>query len=119
VTGCVPAIDLTYGVVLCFACHDYVYCDEVDTIAQSQRQLTGTSLGTSAHWHFTRYAWHSTQMAEPRHYIFLVYMDYSMCSPPCDKLLLNTGVVICLEQVANYLHLVQLMPLAPHHLLLH
>jgi len=41
----VPAIDLTYGVVLCFACHDYVYCDEVDTIAQSQRQLTGTSLG--------------------------------------------------------------------------
>jgi len=39
------AIDLTYGVVLCFGCHDYVYCDEVDTIAQSQRQLAGTSLG--------------------------------------------------------------------------
>ena len=45
VTRCVAAIDLTYGVVLCFACHDYVYCDEVDTVVQSQRQLTGTSLG--------------------------------------------------------------------------
>jgi len=43
---CTTAIDLTYGVVLCFGCHDYVYCDEVDTIAQSQRQLAGTSLGT-------------------------------------------------------------------------
>ena len=39
------AIDLTYGAVLCFSCHDYVYCDEVDTIVQSQRQLAGTSLG--------------------------------------------------------------------------
>jgi len=39
------AIDLTYGVVLCFGCHDYVYCDEVDTIAQSQRQLVGSPLG--------------------------------------------------------------------------
>jgi len=44
---CVTAIDLTYGVVLCFGCHDYVYCDEVDMIAQSQRQLAGTSLGTN------------------------------------------------------------------------
>jgi len=43
------AIDLTYGVVLCFACHDYVYCDEVDTIAQTQRQSTTTSLGSSLH----------------------------------------------------------------------
>jgi len=43
----VTAIDLTYGVVYCFGCHDYVYCDEVDTIAQSQRQVTGTPLGMS------------------------------------------------------------------------
>jgi len=28
-------------------------------------------------------------------------------------------VVICLEQGANILHIVQLMPLPPHHLLLH
>lgn len=41
------AMDLTYGVVYCFGCNDYVYCDEVDTIIQSQRQLaTPTSLGT-------------------------------------------------------------------------
>jgi len=41
----VTAIDLTYGAVYCFGCHDYVYCDVVDTIAQTQRQLTGSSLG--------------------------------------------------------------------------
>jgi len=29
------------------------------------------------------------------------------------------GVVICLEQGANELHMVQLMPLPPYHLLLH
>jgi len=28
-------------------------------------------------------------------------------------------VVICQEQGANDLHMVQLMPLSPHHLLLH
>jgi len=28
-------------------------------------------------------------------------------------------VVICLERGANDLHMVQLMPLPPHHLLLH
>ena len=28
-------------------------------------------------------------------------------------------MVICLERVANDLHMVQLMPLPPHHLLLH
>jgi len=28
-------------------------------------------------------------------------------------------MVICLEQNANDLHMVQLMPLPPHHLLLH
>jgi len=28
-------------------------------------------------------------------------------------------VVICLERGANDLHIVQLMPLPPHHLLLH
>ena len=40
--------------------------------------------------------------------------------PACKKL--NDGgacVVICLEQGANDLHMVQLMPLPPHHLLLH
>jgi len=47
VVRCVPAIDLTYGVVLCFGCHDYVYCDEVDMIVQTQRQLAGASLGMS------------------------------------------------------------------------
>jgi len=30
-----------------------------------------------------------------------------------------TGVVISMEQDANDLHMVQLMPLPPHHLLLH
>jgi len=30
----------------------------------------------------------------------------------------GTGVVICLERGANDLHIVQLMPLPPHHLLL-
>jgi ubiquitin carboxyl-terminal hydrolase 22/27/51 len=39
------AIDLTYGVVLCFGCHDYVYCDEVDVIARNQRRLADNSLG--------------------------------------------------------------------------
>jgi len=28
-------------------------------------------------------------------------------------------MVICLEQSANDLHMVQLMPLSPHHLMLH
>jgi len=28
-------------------------------------------------------------------------------------------MVVCLEQDANDLHMVQLIPLAPHHLLLH
>jgi len=31
----------------------------------------------------------------------------------------DAGVVICLEWGANHLHMVQLMPLPPHHLLLH
>jgi len=31
----------------------------------------------------------------------------------------GTGVVICLECGANDLHMAQLMPLPPHHLLLH
>jgi len=31
----------------------------------------------------------------------------------------GAGVVICLQQGANDLHIVQLMPLPPHHLLLH
>ena len=31
----------------------------------------------------------------------------------------GAGVVICLKQGANYLHMVQLMPLLPRHLLLH
>ena len=31
----------------------------------------------------------------------------------------GTGVVICLERGTNDLHMVQLMPLPPHHLLLH
>jgi len=35
----------------------------------------------------------------------------------CKKL--NAGIVICLEWGANDLHMVQLMPLPPHHLLLH
>jgi len=30
----------------------------------------------------------------------------------------GTGVVICLDPGANDLHMVQLMPLPPHHLLL-
>jgi len=30
----------------------------------------------------------------------------------------GTSMVICLEQDANDLHMVQLMPLPPHHLLL-
>ena len=30
----------------------------------------------------------------------------------------GTGMVICLEQVANHLRMVQLMPVPPHHLLL-
>jgi len=30
-----------------------------------------------------------------------------------------TGVVICLERSANDLQMVQLMPLSPHHFLLH
>jgi len=30
----------------------------------------------------------------------------------------GTGVVICLERGANDLHMGQLMPLSPHHLLL-
>jgi len=36
----------------------------------------------------------------------------------CKKQWWGTGVVICLEQGANDLHMVQLMPLPPHHLLL-
>ena len=35
----VLALDLTYGVVLCFACHDYVYSDDIDAVAQSERRL--------------------------------------------------------------------------------
>jgi len=31
----------------------------------------------------------------------------------------GVGMVVCLEQDANDLHMVQLIPLAPHHLLLH
>jgi len=31
----------------------------------------------------------------------------------------DAGVVICVEQAANYLCVVQLIPLPPHHLLLH
>jgi len=31
----------------------------------------------------------------------------------------SAGVVICLQQGANHLHMVQLMPLPPHRLLLH
>jgi len=31
---------------------------------------------------------------------------------------LGTGMVICLDRGANDLHMVQLMPLPPHHLLL-
>jgi len=37
---------------------------------------------------------------------------------PVKKLWWGTGVVICLEQGANDLHMAQLMPLPPHHLLL-
>ena len=40
----------------------------------------------------------------------------------CDYLLICvlelSGVVICMERGANDLHMVQLMPLPPHHLLL-
>jgi len=41
--------------------------------------------------------------------------------PACKKLSdeVHTGVIIYLEQGANDLHMVQLMPLPPHHLLLH
>jgi len=35
----------------------------------------------------------------------------------CTKL--SADVVICLEHDADYLHLIQLMPLPPHRLLLH
>jgi len=39
--------------------------------------------------------------------------------PACEKTMrLGTSVVICLERSANDLHMVQLMPLPPHHLLL-
>ena len=31
----------------------------------------------------------------------------------------GAGVVICLEQCTHDVHMVQLMPLPPHHLLLH
>jgi len=36
---------------------------------------------------------------------------------PACKQLSDAGVVICLERDANDLHMVQLMPLPPHHLL--
>lgn len=39
------AIDLTYGVILCFACQDYVYDEEVDEIARREHQRANHSLG--------------------------------------------------------------------------
>jgi len=39
--------------------------------------------------------------------------------PACKTEWWGSGVVICLEQGADDLHMVQLMPLPPHHLLLH
>jgi len=38
--------------------------------------------------------------------------------PACKTKWWGTGMVICLERGANDLHVVQLMPLLPHHLLL-
>jgi len=42
---CIVAIDLTYGVILCFSCQDYVYDEEVDEIARREHQRANHSLG--------------------------------------------------------------------------
>ena len=45
-------IDLTYGVILCFLCGDYVYDDEIDEIARNEQKLACRSLGLN-YQHFT------------------------------------------------------------------
>jgi len=42
------AIDLTYGVVLCFSCRDYVYDYEIDEIAKRETRLAHRSIGNSS-----------------------------------------------------------------------
>lgn len=39
------AVDLTYGVVFCFQCGDYVYDRELEVIAQSHQSKAARSLG--------------------------------------------------------------------------
>lgn len=41
------AIDLTYGVIMCFLCKDYVYDDEMDEIAKAEQKLACRSLENS------------------------------------------------------------------------
>lgn len=38
------AIDLTYGIILCFSCGDYVYDDDMDDIAREEQKLANRSL---------------------------------------------------------------------------
>ena len=60
--------------------------------------------------------------AGPYMYVVVVQKFTFAISSPDEFLLKNewwgTDMVICLEQGANDLHMVQLMPLPPHHLLL-
>lgn len=45
------AVDLTYGVVCCFQCGDYVYDRELETIAQKHQTKASLSLGLGQVYH--------------------------------------------------------------------
>lgn len=51
------AVDLTYGVVCCFQCGDYVYDRELETIAQKHQTKASLSLGLGQVYH----SWEPTE----------------------------------------------------------
>lgn len=48
---CLTAVDLTYGVVCCFQCGDYVYDRELEIIAQKHQTKASLSLGLGQVYH--------------------------------------------------------------------
>ncbi len=51
------AVDLTYGVVCCFQCGDYVYDRELEIIAQKHQTKASLSLGLGQVYH----SWEPTE----------------------------------------------------------
>lgn len=41
-------MDLSYGTVFCFACNDYMYDPELETISTSQHQKSAKAQGTES-----------------------------------------------------------------------